>query len=151
MAYSLDLRKRVLAAVDRGMSRTQAARQFQVGRATITIWVRLRRERGSLAAQSPPGRPRTIGPADHDALWAQLTAQADATLPAHVASWAAQYPAPSLSVASMSRAIRRLDWTRKKSRSAPASKTPSAARPSKPASGRGQRRTSRSLMNAVAT
>ena len=142
MAYSLDLRERVLAAVDRGMSRTQAAQQFQVGRATITTWVKLRRESGSLASHSPPGRPRTIGPADQDALLAQLTAQPDATLPVHVASWVAQHPAQLLSVASMSRAIRRLDWTRKKSRSAPASKTPPAARPSKPVSRRGRRKTS---------
>lgn len=142
MAYSLDLRKRVLAAVDRGMSRSQAAQQFQVGRATITTWVTLRRERGSLAAQAPPGRPRTIGPADHDALLAQLMAQPDATLPAHVANWTAQHPAQTLSVASMSRAIRRLGWTRKKSRSAPASKTRSGVPPSKPVSRRGQRRTS---------
>ena len=142
MAYSLDLRERVLAAVDRGLSRTEAAKLFAVARATITDWVTLRRETGSLAGQQPPGRPRTIGLADHEALRAQLTAQPDATLEAHVAHWTAQHPSQSLSVATMSRAIQRLDWTRKKSRSAPASKTPSAVRPSRHVSRRDRRRTS---------
>lgn len=134
MAYSLDLRERVLAAVDRGLSRTQIAQQFQVGRATITNWVTLRRDRGSLAAQSSPGRPRTIGVAEAEGLRAQLTAQPDATLPEHVRLWTLQHPNASLSTATMSRAIQRLGWTRKKSRSAPANKTRRAEPSSKRAS-----------------
>lgn len=123
MAYSVDLRERVLAAVDRGLSRTQAAQQFRVGRATITNWVALRRARGSRAAHTSPGRPRTMGPSEAEALGAQLAAQPDATLSAHVRRWTAQHPDQSLSTATMSRAIRRLGWTRKKSRFVPASKT----------------------------
>jgi transposase len=142
MAFSLDLRKRVLAAVDGGLSRTQAARRFQVGRATITTWVTLRRERGSLAAQSPPGRPRTIGASDAEALRAQLNAQPDATLPDHVRVWVARHPDQPLSTATMSRAIQRLGWTRKKSRSAPASKTPRSGLSSRPASSTKRRKRS---------
>jgi transposase len=123
MAYSLDLRERVLAAIDGGLSRTRAAQQFRVGRATITTWVALRRERGSLAAQFSPGRPRTIGVAEAEALRVQLLAQPDATLPEHVQRWAAHHPEQPVSTATMSRAIQRLGWTRKKSRSVPASKT----------------------------
>ena len=134
MAYSLDLRQRVLAAVDRGLSRTQAAQQFQIGRATITTWVTLRRESGSLAAQAPPGRPRTIGDTEAEALRAQLTAQPDATLPEHVRLWVAQHPDEPVSTATMSRAIQRLGWTRKKSHSAPANRTRHSARPSRRAS-----------------
>ena len=140
MAYSLDLRERVLAAVDGGLSRTQAARRFQVGRATITTWVTLRRQSGSLAAQSPPGRPRTIGASDAEALWAQLDAQPAATLPEHVRLWTAQHPDQPLSTATMSRAIQRLGWTRKKSHSAPASKTRRSGQSSKPASSSKRRR-----------
>jgi len=36
MAYSLDFHTRVLSAVHRGLSRTEAAKQFELGRATIT-------------------------------------------------------------------------------------------------------------------
>ena len=140
MAYSLDLRERVLAAVDGGLSRTQAAQRFQVGRATITTWVTLRCHSGSLAAQSPPGRPRTIGASDAEALWAQLNAQPDATLPEHVRLWTAQHPAQALSTATMSRAIARLGWTRKKSRSAPANRTRRNAQRSRPDSSSNRRR-----------
>jgi len=142
MAYSLDLRKRVLAAVDGGLSRTQAAWRFQVGRATITTWVTLRRQSGSLAAHAPPGRPRTIGASDAEALGAQLNAQPDATLPDHVRLWVARHPDQSLSTATMSRAIQRLGWTRKKSRSAPASKTQRGGQSSKPASSTKRRKRS---------
>jgi len=142
MAFSLDLRKRVLAAVDGGLSRTEAAKRYQVGRATITEWVKLRRETGSLVARQPPGRPRTIALADHEALRAQLSAQADASLALHAANWRAAHPSQPLSTATMSRAIRRLDWTRKKRRSTPASKTRSAVRPSKRGSRPARQRTS---------
>lgn len=142
MAYSLDLRERVLAAVDRGLSRTQAAQQFRVGRATITLWVALRRARGSLAAQTSPGRPRTIGASGAEALRAQLTTQPDATLPEHVRRWTAQHPDQPLSTATMSRAIQRLGWTRKKSRSVPASKTRRSGLRSKHASNANARRRS---------
>ena len=142
MAFSLDLRKRVLAAVDGGLSRTAAARRYQVGRATITEWVKLRRETGSFGARQSPGRPRTIALTDQDSLRAQLSAQPDASLRQHVADWSAQHPSQTISMATMLRAIRRLNWTRKKSRSTPASKIPSAGRPSKRGSRHARPRTS---------
>lgn len=39
MAYSLDLRKRVVEYIENGGSITQAAALFQVGRATIYRWL----------------------------------------------------------------------------------------------------------------
>ncbi len=39
MAYSLDLRKRVVKYIENGGSITQAAALFQVGRATIYRWL----------------------------------------------------------------------------------------------------------------
>ena len=142
MAYSLDLRTRVMAAVDDGLSHTAAAELYKIARASIAKWVKLRRETGALAARQPPGRPRTIGLSDSEALRAQLTAQPDASLAAHVAHWTSAHPAQPLSRATMGRAIQRLDWTRKKRRSMPVSKIPSAARPSRHASRRGRSRTS---------
>ncbi|MCA1554377.1 MAG: IS630 transposase-related protein [Chloroflexi bacterium] len=142
MAYSLDLRTRVLAAVDGGLSRTQAAARYQVGRASIAKWVKLRRETGALTVRQPPGRPRMIGVADREALRAQLSAQPAATLEAHVARWVARHPSQHLSRATMGLAILRLDWTRKKSRSMSVNKTPPAVRLSKHGSRRGRPRTS---------
>ena len=58
-AYSVDLREKLLAAVDAGMRRGQAASLFGVSVPTIERYVRLRRETGSLA----PRRAVKPGPA----------------------------------------------------------------------------------------
>jgi transposase-like protein len=48
--YSVDLRERVIAAVEReGMSRRSAAQRFGVGISTVITWVRRFRETGSVA------------------------------------------------------------------------------------------------------
>ncbi len=48
--YSIDLRERVVAAVEKGgMSRHRAAAQFGVGISTAIAWVKRFRETGSIA------------------------------------------------------------------------------------------------------
>jgi putative transposase len=44
--YSDDLRKRVVAAVESGLSRRQAASLFDLGISTVVHWVRRFRETG---------------------------------------------------------------------------------------------------------
>src|SRR5215208_6008761 len=61
--YSKDLRSRVLAAVDRGTSREEAARTFSVSVPTIKRWLKRRRETGGVDAMPIPGRPRVKGAA----------------------------------------------------------------------------------------
>ena len=58
-AYSADLRSRILAAVDAGMSKREASRVFAVSRSTIKRYARQRRETGdlSLIHISEPTRP----------------------------------------------------------------------------------------------
>jgi putative transposase len=67
-AYSIDLRERVVAAVERdGMSRRQAAAQFHVGISTVIAWVRLFRATGSVAPGKMGGhRPKKIAGAWRD-------------------------------------------------------------------------------------
>ena len=62
MAYSTDLRERVVAAVEReGISRRQAAARFDVGVSTVIRWVWRWRETGSVApAQLGGHRPKKI-------------------------------------------------------------------------------------------
>jgi transposase len=50
--YSMDLRERVIAAVEGGMSTHRAAAQFSIGIATAGAWARLKRATGAVA----PGR-----------------------------------------------------------------------------------------------
>ena len=78
--YSVDLRERLLGAIDAGLSQAEAARLFGVGTATIARWRRRQREHGSVAPPPRPGRPRRIGRARNGRLLAQVRAQPDATL-----------------------------------------------------------------------
>jgi len=59
--YSMDLRERVVQAVEEGQSRRQAAERFGIGIKTTIDWVRRFRETGSLAAKPMGGcRPKKI-------------------------------------------------------------------------------------------
>jgi transposase len=114
-AYSVDLRQRVVAAVDAGTPRAEVARTFGVSLATIKRHRKQRREAGHLAPRTSPGRPPGR-PADRlPALEAQLAARPDATLAQHCQQWQEAQGA-LVSASAMRRAIKRLDWTRKKSR-----------------------------------
>jgi len=121
-AYSLDLRTRILAAVDSGMTLREAARVFGVGTTTIKRYARQRRLTGSLAPRRHPGRLPKIRPQDEEALRAQLAAHPTAVLTEHCAHWEASH-GTRLSTMAMSRAIRKLGWTRKKDRWVPPSGT----------------------------
>jgi putative transposase len=67
-AYSVDLRKRVVAAVEvEGLSRNQAAVRFDVAISTAVLWVRRFRQTGSLAPSQIGGyKPRKISGAHRD-------------------------------------------------------------------------------------
>jgi transposase len=112
-AYSLDLRERVLQAVDRGLSKSEVARLFNVGRATVKRYLALRRATGFIAAKKSTGRPRLIALPAEPALVAQLTETPDATLAEHCTTWE-QTQHGQVSVATMHRSILRAGWTRKK-------------------------------------
>jgi transposase len=111
--YSQDLRERVVKAVDEGVSRSKIAKLFGVSEATIKRYLRLRRETGSLAPKNIPGcPPRKVGALQHG-LQPQLEAHPDATLEEHCRLWEAQ-TGVKVSISTMSHAIQRLKWTRKK-------------------------------------
>ncbi len=54
-AYSVDLRERVVAAVNAGTAHAEIVRVFGLSLATIGRYVRLRRAGGALAAKRHPG------------------------------------------------------------------------------------------------
>jgi transposase len=59
--YSLDLRKRVVAAIENGLSRNEAAKQFGIGISTAIGWARLQKETGSVAPGKIGGyKPKAI-------------------------------------------------------------------------------------------
>lgn len=86
--YSLDLRKRVVAAVlTGGLSCNQAAKQFGVGISTAIGWVRRQRETGSVAPRKMGGhRARAIS-GEHR-VWVLERTKRDFTLRGLVAEFA---------------------------------------------------------------
>jgi transposase len=112
-AYSLDLRGRIVRAVDQGYARTEIIKLFGVSRATIKRYLKQRREIGHLHRKPIPGRPSKKSVPLQTGLLAQLEAHPDATLEMHCHLWEQTSGAP-VSTSTMSRAIRRVGWTRKK-------------------------------------
>ena len=59
-AYSLDLRKLVLAYVEEGHSQAEAARQFKLHSVTVSRWIKLKKTIGSLKAVAVPRSPHKL-------------------------------------------------------------------------------------------
>jgi transposase len=55
--YSMDLRERVIVAIQSGMSTRQAAARFAIGIATAGAWARLKRSKGDVSP-ARQGKPR---------------------------------------------------------------------------------------------
>lgn len=117
-AYSVDLREKVLRAVDQGHSRAEIVKLLGVSRATIKRYVKQRRETGSVAPKAIPGRtPKKLGLLQTE-LAAQLQAHDDLRLEDQCRVFE-QAHGVHVSTSTMSEAIKRLGWTRKKRRWVP--------------------------------
>src|SRR6476469_7723915 len=110
---SLDLRTRVLAAVDaKAGTRAAIAARFQVSTAWIRRLVQRRRETGAIAPLPHRGGPApALGPADRDRLRALVDQQPDATL----AELRDRVAAP-VGIMTVARALKALGLRLKKSR-----------------------------------
>ncbi len=101
----MDLRERVVAAVDAGLTQSQAAARFGVSLRTVERYLVRRRATGSLAAtEQRHGREPMVRQALQAWLPARLDAAADATLAEHATAFAEQTGAV-VSTATMSRTI----------------------------------------------
>ena len=56
-AYSEDLRKKIVVAIERGMPKAQAARLFDVSLSSVKRYARSVRQGDSLTPKKSPGRP----------------------------------------------------------------------------------------------
>ena len=135
-AYSLDLRTRVLAAVDaKDGTRAAIAARFSVSTAWVRRLVQRRQETGGIAPKPHAGGPAPALTADHrDRLRALVAEQPDATL----AELRDRLAAP-VGIMTVARALKALRLPLKKSPSGRPSRTgptspgsgPSTARPSR--------------------
>jgi len=78
-AYSADMRERVIAEVESGASRREAAEEFEVSASTAVIWVKCFRETGRCTAKSRGG---SVSPLEKhaDFLLGLIEKQSDLTL-----------------------------------------------------------------------
>ena len=121
-SLSFDLRSRVLAAIDAGLSRRQAAERFGVSASSAIRWDALRRAGGD-ARPKPQGGDRLSHrtEAHADLIHAALAEVPDITLP-ELKVRLARHGA-CVSVAALWRFCRRHKITRKKRRRTPPSRT----------------------------
>jgi transposase len=113
-AYSMDLRRRVLADSDRGMPTKQVAEKYGVSRTWVRSLKQRRRETGEIAPRVGGGRKPKI---DRPRLAALVRAQPDATLMELRERLGVQ-----CSLSAIWMALDKLRLTFKKSRCAPRSK-----------------------------
>ncbi len=111
--YSRDLRERLLAMVESGLSGAEVARRTTISPSSLWRWRTLVATNQSLDPKVSPGGPRKIGPDAEADLRAQVAATPDATLAEHVAAWERAGHTP-VSIATMGRALTRLGLPLKK-------------------------------------
>jgi len=78
--YSIDLRRRAVAAVESGQSRRQVAKLFQVGESSVIRWCARQRDSGTCAAKQMGGHRRPILLAERDWLLARVSVAPDLTI-----------------------------------------------------------------------
>jgi len=76
----MDLRERVVSAVESGQSRRAVAKLFQVGAATVVRWVQRHRTAGTCAPHAMGGRRHFVLLAERDWLLARIAAAPDLTV-----------------------------------------------------------------------
>ena len=109
--YSVDLRERVLRAIDEGMSKMTAHRTFHISRSTLDHWLDLRESTGSLL---PRVMRSSRTPQLQGAVFEEFVRRhTGATLGEMSQAWHEQ-SGVRLSEMSFSCALKNLGWTRKK-------------------------------------
>jgi transposase len=112
--YSLDLRERVLDALDAGQSSPKVAVRFGVSEAFVRK-LRIRRAaHGHFEWFPPPGRARLLSEKDEERLCLLAFKHADATIP-ELRALSASELGLVMSVTTVGRRLREMGMTRKKS------------------------------------
>jgi transposase len=112
-AYSLDLRKKIVEAKERGMPTSEVARAFGVGVSTVKRYAATARQGRPLAPKKHPGSKPKIDEGARRLLEADLQERPAATLPER-REFLRRTCGVSVSDSTVSRMLKRLGWTRKK-------------------------------------
>jgi transposase len=114
-AYSEDLRKKIVEAVKRGMSKTEAARSFGVSRSSVKRYAAMAREGQPLAPKKRPGSKPKLEEGAKKLLESDLEQRPSATLPER-REYLKQVAGAQVSESTVSRMLKRMGWSRKKDR-----------------------------------
>jgi len=114
-AYSEDLRKKIVEAVERGLPKIEAARTFGVGISSVKRFVATARQGRSLAPKKRPGSKLKLDAGARRLLEDDLRKRPTATLPQR-REFLRQVRAVKVSDSTVSRILKRMGWSRKKDR-----------------------------------
>ena len=112
-AYSLDLRKKLVDAKQRGMPTSEVARTFGVGASTVKRYAAAAREGRPLAPKKRPGSKPKINEGARRLLERDMKDRPAATLPQR-REFLRRVCGLEVSDSTVSRVLRRLGWSRKK-------------------------------------
>jgi transposase len=122
--YSEDLRKKIIEALRRGATKSEAARSFGVSRSSVKRYAKMAEEGRSLAPKKRPSSKPKMDEHARRLLEADLEERPAATL-SERREFLRRVAGLSLSESTLSRMVRRLGWSRKKDRWERASETSS--------------------------
>jgi transposase len=114
-AYSKDLRKKIVEALKRGITKSEAARAFGVSRSSVKRYAKMAAEGCSLAPKKRPGSKPKIDERARRLLEADLEERPSATL-SERREYLGRVAGLSVSESTVSRMLRHLGWSRKKGR-----------------------------------
>ncbi len=115
VAYSLDLRERIIQTWQEGQAKSAIARTFKVSLSTVKRYVKRFERLGHVLPTVQRHMSAKLNSKMHRQLARQLAAHADFTLAQHMAWWNRRHGEElQVSETLLSRAFRRLGWTRKK-------------------------------------
>ena len=114
-AYSEDLRKKIVEALRRGATKSEAARAFGVSRSSVKRYAKLAEEGRSLVPKKRPGSKPKMDESATKLLEADAQKRPAATL-SERREFLQKAVGVHVSDSTVSRMLRRLGWTRKKGR-----------------------------------
>lgn len=122
-AFSLDLRQRVVEALQSGQTRPKVSERFGVSLATIDRLARQWRQTQDLAPRPIPGRARAITENEREILQTLMETQKDPTLTS-LAQALLEQTGKTVSISALQRNLVWLGYSYKKSHVSPPNATP---------------------------
>ena len=113
--YSEDLRKKVVEALSRGTTKSEAARSFGVSRSSVKRYAKLADEGRPLTPKRRPGSKPKMDQSARRLLEADMEERPSATL-SDRREYLGRVCGISVSESTVSRMLKRMGWSRKKDR-----------------------------------